>query len=481
MIRVKGYLLLLCFSLALSASLILDSINSASAFSFVNSITVPGESADLFPLNGNSNSANVNRLGGFGSDFYYDRYHNEYYGVADRGPGGGTIGYDTRVQKFSLDVNPDSGQISNFKLLKTILFKQSDGTNFNGFSPELDPDNGNPSIQGRSLDSEGFVVSPQGNFYVSDEYGPSVYEFSSEGIFIRAFQTPDNLLPKDKQGNLNFATGPALTSDPIVSGRQTNRGFEGLSISPSGKKLFAILQDPLINEGQDNQGNPNGSYSRNLRLVEFDTATGRSHAQYIYQVESLADINSRVPNAPFQLSSQGNSIGVSAMTALNNHELLVLERDNRGLGVGDPTGKNPPVSTKRIYKIDLRSATDISNITLTDSNNLPSGVQPVKKFSYPLIDIATTLQASGQIVPEKTEALAIGPKLANGFYSLIVGTDNDFSITQNSSGAQFDVCTDGTQVPIDSGCPVGQTLIPTYIYSFKVSAKELQGYIPSFE
>ncbi|MDF5720091.1 MAG: esterase-like activity of phytase family protein [Rhizonema sp. PD37] len=478
MIRVKRYLLFLCFSLALSGALMLESINSVRALSLVNYITVAGETTDLAPLNGNNNNANVNRLGGFGSDFYYDRDRNVYYGLADRGPGGGTIGYNTRVQKFSLNVDPDSGEISNFKLLKTILFKQPDGTNFNGFSPELDPENGNPRVQGRSLDPEGFVVSPLGSFYVSDEYGPSIYEFSSSGVFIRAFQIPDNLLPKDSQGNLNFSTGPALTNDPIVSGRQANRGFEGLSISPNGKKLFAMLQDPLINEGRDDQGNPSGSYSRNLRLVEFDTATGRSRAQYVYQLESIADINSRVPNAPFKLSSQGINIGVSAMTALNNHELLVLERDNRGLGVGDPTSLNPPVSTKRIYKIDLRGATDISNISLTDTNDLPSDVQPVSKSTSPLIDIAATVQASGQLVPEKTEGLAIGPQLADGSYAVIVGTDNDFSITQNSSGTQFDVCTGSTQVTIDSGCPVGQTLIPTYIYSFKVSAKELQGFRP---
>ncbi|MDF5730321.1 MAG: esterase-like activity of phytase family protein [Rhizonema sp. PD38] len=478
MIRVKRYLLFLCFSLALSGALILESINSVRALSLVNYITVAGETTDLSPLNGNSSNANINRLGGFGSDFYYDRDRNVYYGVADRGPGGGTISYNTRVQKFSLDVDPDSGKISNFKLLKTILFKQSDGTNFNGFSPELDPDNGNPGVQGRSLDPEGFVVSPLGSFYVSDEYGPSIYEFSSSGVFIRAFQIPDNLLPKDNQGNLNFATGPALTNDPIVSGRQANRGFEGLSISPNGKKLFAMLQDPLINEGRDDQGNPSGSYSRNLRLIEFDTATGQSRAQYIYQLDSLADINSRVPNAPFKLSSQGINIGVSAMTALNNHELLVLERDNRGLGVGDPTSLNPPASTKRIYKIDLRGATDVSNISLTDTNDLPSDVQPVSKSTSPFIDIAGTLQANGQLVPEKTEGLAIGPRLTDGSYAVIVGTDNDFSITQNSSGTQFDVCTGSTQVAIDSGCPVGQTLIPTYIYSFKVSAKELQGFRP---
>lgn len=59
-----------------------------------------------------------------------------------------------------------------------------------------------------------------------------------------------------------------------------------------------------------------------------------------------------------------------------------------------------------------------------------------------------------------------------------MGTDNDFSVTQDDADVQFDVCTDGTQVPIDSGCRNGSSLIPAYLYSFKVSASELGKFIP---
>lgn len=443
----------------------------AQATALVNYLTIPGETTDLSLLNDGNGGANINRLGGFGSDLFYDRYNNVYYGVADRGPGGGTISYDTRVQKFSLDVNPNSGTISNFNLLDTILFKQPDGTNFNGLSPELDPKNGNPRVLGRSLDPEGFLVAPNGNFYVSDEYGPSIDEFLSDGTFVRSLQTPDNLLPRDSNGNLNFATG--ANADPVVSGRVANRGFEGLSISPDGTKIFAILQDPLTSEG-----NPNERSSRNIRLVEFDTVTGKSVGQYIYQLDSIADINSRVPSAPFTANQQGRNIGVSALTALNDHEFLVIERDNRGVGVGDTSGKNPPVASKRVYEIDLTGATDVSNISLKSTNNLPSSVKPVSKSSSPFIDLAGALQAIGQIPAEKIEGIAIGPQLNDGSYAVILGTDNDFSVTQDSSNVQFDVCTGGAQVPIDSSCPIGQTLLPSYLYSFKASAAELAGYVP---
>ncbi|MEA5534876.1 esterase-like activity of phytase family protein [Crocosphaera sp. XPORK-15E] len=432
------------------------------ANSLVNTIVIPGDATDL---SGQPNGANGNRLGGFFSDLYYDRSNNVYYGLSDRGPGGGTIAYDTRVQKFTLEVDLNTGAISNFNLLDTILFTQN-GQNFDGLNPRVL--NGDSAVLGLSFDPEGFVVAPNGNFYVSDEYGPSVYEFDSSGSFLRAFMTPDNLIPK--QGTTpNYVDGRGT----ITTGRQDNRGFEGLAISPDGTKLLAMLQDPLVNEGTSGTSD-DGRYSGNLRIVEFDIATGNSTAQYIYQLESLADINDRIPGTAndFPATSQGRNIGISAIIAINDHEFLVLERDNRGLGVDAPTVAdvaNNPVASKRIYKIDLTGATDVSNISLTGTNSL-GGIIPVNKSLF--LDIQSQLQDAGQLVPEKIEGLAIGPQLIDGSYALIIGTDNDYSVTQNGSNVQFNVCTDFVDqsvnnVPIQDFCPQGLDLIPTYLYSFK--------------
>jgi hypothetical protein len=446
---------------------------AAQAGSLAGTIVIPGDATDL---SGQPNGANGNRLGGFFSDLYYDRSNNVYYGLSDRGPGGGTIPYDTRVQKFTLDVNPNTGAISNFNLLQTILFtnpNQIGSNNYNGYNPlNL---NGNKSILGLSLDPEGFVVAPNGHFYVSDEYGPSLYEFSSQGSFIRAFNVPNlaantnpiNLIPKESNGTLNYVDGRPT----ITNGRQDNRGFEGVAITPDGSKLLAMLQDPLVNEGS-----PDGRYSRNLRIVEFDTATGNSTAQYIYQLEDLATINPRVPTAPFAPNQQGRSIGISAITAINNHEFLIIERDNRGIGIDAPTAAdvaNNPVASKRIYKIDLTGATDVRNTSLTGTNAL-NGIVPVTKSLF--LNIQDELQNAipPQLVPEKIEGLAIGPQLNDGTYALLVGTDNDYSVTQNGSNVQFNVCTNlinqsNSNVPIGNSCPQGLALIPTYLYSFKAA------------
>ena len=461
MTQIKHLLSVLSCSLVVSVLNIMGNVKSADGISLSNSITIAGESTDLYPST--DNSANVNRLGGFFSDLYYDRYNNVYYGLADRGPGGGVISYETRVQKFSLDVDSNTGAISNFNLLDTIQFTNG-ADNYNGLNPRQL--NGDAGTLGLSFDPEGFAVAPNGNFYVSDEYGPSVYEFRPDGSFLRAFATPSNILPQ-AGSSPNYVDG----NPTITSGRQDNRGFEGLTLSPDGTKLLAMLQDPLTNEGS-----PDGRRSPNLRLVEFDTASGESVAQYIYQLESLTEINNRVPSDTFGANSQGRNIGISAITALNDNEFLVLERDNRGFGVEDPTASRL-VGSKRVYKIDLTNATDVSNVSLAATNTLPPDVTAVSKSLF--LDIADTLRDAGLVVPEKFEGLAIGPQLTDGSYALLVGTDNDFSVTQNNQDLQFDVCTNGSQVTIDSGCPEGATLIASYLYSFKAGSAELEGFVPS--
>ncbi len=456
----------LACSLTLSALGIATGAPVAQAFTFINSVSIAGNATDLAAAP-NGNSVNTNRLGGFGSDLYYDRDNNVFYGLVDRGPGGGTIPYNTRVEKFTVDIDPNSGSISNFKLLSTILLTDQAGKNFDGYDPLLL--NGAANVLGRSLDPEGFALAPNGNFYISDEYGPSVKEFTPAGKLVRQFETPANLLPKDAQGNLVFSGDSSVT---VAQGRQANRGFEGLAITPDGSKLIAVLQDPITQEGT-----PNGRSSRNVRLVVFDATTGKSTAQYVYPLETVAEINDRIPGTAndFAPTAQGRNIGVSSIVALNDHEFIVLERDNRGIGVDDPTGKNP-VGSKRTFKIDITGATDVSNISLGGSNNAISGVTPVGKSLY--FDIQALLAVAGQTIPEKFEGFSIGPKLANGSYSVLVATDNDFSVTQNSAGLQSDVCTNGANVALDTPCPSGSSLLPSYLYAFTATAAELGNYVP---
>ena len=444
--------------LLLASAALLAPGSAGATISFVDYVAVPGGATDL---SGQPSAFGGNRLS-FGSDLYYDASTRSFWGITDRGPGGGVIDFAPRMQNFSLNLS-STGKIGSFELKSSNLFRQ-DGQTFSGLNPGLL--NGDSSILGKSFDSEGISRLKNGNFLVSDEYGPSIYEFTGDGNFVRAYKTPDNLLPRTANGTLNYVDGRGV----ITKGRQDNRGFEGVTVSADGKTAYAVLQDPLVNEGAQSDGRR----SQNVRIVAFDTATGESTGQFIYQLESLSDINERVPDDTFGNTAQGRNIGLSAVVALPNGKLLVLERDNRGFGVDDATAERD-VASKRVYLVDLKGATDVSNLDLTGTSVLPAGVVPVGKSLW--LDIAAELSAAGIPVAEKIEGISFGPAIDGG-YSFVAVTDNDFSVTQTGSGEQFDRCTSGfggsfLDVALGSACPEGMSLIPSYAYVFQVSGDSL--------
>jgi hypothetical protein len=405
-----------CIAAALAVAALPAAPTSAQTITgaqFVNGLTLPGDAPDL-----STGSAFDRRLGYF-SDLYFDPTRHEWWALSDRGPGGGTLPYETRVQRFSLTVNPLTGQVSDFQVLQTVKFSAG-GAPMNGIAPSP------TDVLGNAFDPEGIVVDPNtGHLLVSDEYGPSLIEFDRGGHLVRRFATPANLIPRNAgTGTPNFASDAGNDA-----GKRTNRGFEGLAISPDGKFAYAVLQSAMLDEGGGS-----GVYSR---IVKFDMATGQAVAQYAYRLET---------------ASQGR--GVSALVALGGERFLVLERNNRGLGVG--ADASPP--DKAVYEIDLAGASDVSGVTLPASGALPGGRTAVTKVAKVLDLDVDRLAAIGNKVPEKWEGLAIGPHLVGGGYMILAGTDNDYSVTQNAGGTQFDVWYRFTDVdPYASSiqCPVG--------------------------
>jgi hypothetical protein len=386
---------------------------SVTNLSFVNGLAIAGDTQDL------SSGSSFDRRVGFFSDIYYDNLRKQWWGLSDRGPGGGTLPYETRLQRFSIDIAAN-GTISNFQVKQTVLLT-SDGKPLNGKAPAV------PGKLGLSFDPEGVVINPvNGNLLISDEYGPSLYEFNRNGQLVRPYTTPDNLVPRTAAGVDYNAAAASL-----VSGREGNRGMEGLAISPDGKFAYGMLQNGTIQDGWTADGR--GAYTR---IVKYDTATGIAVAQFAYKLEST-----------------GQGRGISAIVALGDDKFLVLERNNRGIGVG----ANPKDPDKNVFEIDLGSAIDVTGVKLPASGDFPGAVTKVAK----VMDLdADTLAALGNRSPEKWEGLAVGPKLANGQYLVLAGTDNDYSVTQNGTGTQFDVyfqVTDDDPFAGSIQCPLGDT------------------------
>jgi Uncharacterized protein conserved in bacteria len=224
-----------------------------------------------------------------------------------------------------------------------------------------------------------------------------VYEFDrASGQRIRAFKLPDHLFVS------TLSAHGAVEIANNTSGRVANKGMEGLAITPDGNTLVGIMQNALIQDAA--QG---GAAANLLRLVAADVSTGKTLHEYAY------------------LLTTGS--GVSEITALNNHEFLVDERDGKGLGDGSKA------KVKQIFKIDLAGAVDVQ-----DMDGTTAAANAVSKTLF--LDVVKELTANGitaDQIPAKLEGITLGPDVENNgmtLHTLWVANDNDFLQDLNGAG-----------------------------------------------
>ena len=386
-----------------------------------------GPNADLSGLHNTlENGVPANILGGLGSGFTYAS-GNTFLGLPDRGPNAvaydsnvdDTVSFIPRFHTITMDLKPNtSGTGLPFTLTPTLrrttllwsltplVYGTGEGLGvgsgvpaqnhfflhfFSGRSDNFDPKKDSGNSRDARLDPESIRVSNDGHrVFISDEYGPYVYEFDRLlGVRLRAFKLPDNL----------FAPNLSPVGDDEISGntvgRTANKGMEGLAITPDGKTLVGIMQAALVQD--DLEG---GDASKLLRIVSVDIRTGKTR-EYAY------------------LLTTGK--GVSDIVALNQHEFLVDERDGKGRGDGSKA------KIKQIFKIDLTGAVDV-----TGMDGITAAKNAVGKTLF--LDVVAALTAppvsmDTKLIPSKLEGLALGPDVSNGstkMHTLWIANDNDF-------------------------------------------------------
>jgi hypothetical protein len=392
------------------------SLNSQAAPVLLGIGSLTGET-DKSGLTGTLESGvKANVFGGLGSGLTYAG-GNTFIALPDRGPnaqayaaGAGvdnTTSYIPRLQTLNMQlVTSASGlpfSITPTLTSTTLLFNatslnygvngapaQNDASHyfFSGRSDNYGSGNSG-NVDNARLDPESVRISNDGkSVFISDEYGPYLYQFNrATGERIKTFNLPNNLAISNPQ-----ATEAAEISGN-TSGRTTNKGMEGLAITPDGKTLVGIMQAPLL---QDT--------NKVVRVVTVDIASGATH-EYAYQLT--------------------NGSGVSEIVAINSHEFLVDERDGKGLG------DNSNAAVKQVFKIDLNGAQDISGL----AGNLAS-----KAVSKTLaLDVKNMLVAAGvaaQNIPAKIEGMTFGQDVVYNnvnLHTLWVSNDNDFLSTITDS------------------------------------------------
>jgi hypothetical protein len=269
---------------------------------------------------------------------------------------------------------------------------------FTGRSDNFDPSKPSTDPRDGRLDPESIRVANDGeSVFISDEYGPFVYQFDRpNGQRIRAFKLP----PKFAVMNLSPKGDTEIGGN--TSGRVANKGMEGLAITPDGKTLVGMMQSPLIQDG--------GTNAAFTRIITIDVHSGKTH-EFAYKLENIGTATKvKYPT-------------VSEIVAVNDHEFLVDERDGNGLGDGSVA------KFKRLYRISLDGAADVTDIV--GESNLAG--KEVQKALF--LDVVSALNAHGiasQDIPAKLEGLTFGPDVfIEGVvkHTLFVANDNDFTPT----------------------------------------------------
>lgn len=372
---------------------------------FLGVATVPGSATDKSALTDIlSDGTPHNRLGSFGSGITYTGIGNRYIAVDDRGPSDGAAEFRDRFQTFEIAVSPGQSPAVAVSLISTTLLTTEDGTHLVGNAKSLD------AAQTLRFDPEGVRISRSGTLWISDEYGPWLDEFSNEGKRLRRLSMPPAFL-------LAHPSADANEEVKAKSGRQPNRGMEGLAISPDGSKLYGIMQSPLLQDhALDDAGKRKGT---NIRILEVIPATGKTR-QFLYTLSNP-------------------SHGVNEILAINDHQFLVLERDGKA---------GTAAKGRALYIIDLQNATDISAIESLPADGVPDGtIAATKKLFLDFNDAKFGL--AGASMPEKIEGLTFGPDLADGRHLLIVTTDNDMKAD-----------------------------LPSVFWAFAIPASDLPGFLP---
>ncbi len=297
---------------------------------------------------------------------------------------------DLQPQLIRFEYNPKDGSLS---IVDQLSLTRQDGTPLTGL-PNLPTDdtgripideNGNIlAYDPLGADLEGIVKSPDGSYWMADEYRPAIYHFEANGTLINRF------VPEGLPADLGTAAFPE-----VYNTRVANRGFEAIAYQDD--KVYAFVQSPF--------DNPSSANTSTIRILEFDPQTQTTIGEYLYIQEDKGGGSDKIGDAVAT-----NQIG----------EFLVIERDS----------STEADSKKVVFRIDLTQATNLQSLpadilaegetfdSLTLEQLAAKGINPVTK------EVHTDLAAVGYTFTDKPEGLTWINET-----TIAVLNDNDFAET----------------------------------------------------
>lgn len=344
----------------------------------------------MVPYSGDESEFKDGFKTGFGSALAFKNINSdgtiEFYALTDRGPNADIPKYlkdgKSVPGKFfpAPNFTPSIGilKVDNKKaeIIDKIELKDSTGKNITGLplplnrigstgEVALDLNMNSLGYDINGLDPEGIAIDKDGNFWISDEYGPFIIKVDKNGKILEKLE-PGNGLPE------------------IVKHRIPNRGIEGLTIDKNGN-IYAAVQSTLNVDGKTKD---TAIFTRVLK-IDPDTKEVKTFA---YPIDKNYKSNSAAK--------------IGDIYAVDENKLLIIEQ-----------GKQKGKMENLIYLVDFSKADDITTLGNLESKGNDLKIKLGEK------KLVVDLRKHGWDT-EKAEGLTLLPD--NKTIAII--NDNDFGM-----------------------------------------------------
>ena len=233
-------------------------------------------------------------------------------------------------------------------LLDTRLLKNEFGQTFLGAAGAFDASN---AWRHCGWIQRAFAVGATGTFFVSDEYGPVHLRVRPPGPSAATDRGPCEIPDR----RIRMLIPAAELSWKNASGRQANRGMEGLAITPDGTHAVR-------------------DHAERAAAGQWARCPARLTGVGAEQPHSQSRSRQRRDAA----STSTRSIRSTADRASARSWRSTITSSSSSSATTDRDLQTPPQAPmrKHIYRIDLDGATDVSGITTLPAGALPTGTVP---------------------------------------------------------------------------------------------------------
>jgi hypothetical protein len=357
------------------------------------------------PYNGNEI-----KLGGFSGLYPVPGKPDYFYTVTDRGPAPDFTDASGKAYKVwaiprfgphlvTLRLMPNG----TTKVVDVKPLKKPDGGKITGL-PTSKPATDVPydfdlnllPFDEDSLDAEGVTIDPWGNFWVCEEYKPSVAMFGPNGKVQLRLVPAGTLTGLEEVPTYDVLPG-------VLAKRRNNRGLEGIAAASDGI-LYSVMQRPLNNP---NRAAADANGNGRLLAINLNTLLHGGAAPLVKQYV-------------YQMPANNGSVTLSDLFSTGPGRLLVPER-----------------GTDKLFEINVAGATDITPLEnaagklIADPTKTLEQLNPAGLATFGIVPVSkrVIIDSITAIDPllEKVEGVCL---VGN---TIVFTYDNDFNVADAGS------------------------------------------------